>query len=173
VVSLLSFSVFANYCVEKKPTENFFSIDYINEYIFAPNWDDICYEGPEEEIKPCYAEAEKWESWAICKKATKIERTLKCSVEGVDVFSTDIESVKINILNNGLAVDYKYTNIDATFFDLADNSNPSKVYEITDDKITFGLDGETFGKLASFDNGNTFEGRAVISQDFPVFLTCK
>jgi hypothetical protein len=171
---LLSLPSFADYCSNKKPTENYFDTQYVLDYIFAPNWDDLCFEqDSKEEMQPCYAEAEQWVEWFQCREKTKVERTLSCSVQGIDVVSTEIEDVKINILKDGLAVDYKYSRIAKYFFDIADNSTPANVYDISEDKIIFNLDGETFGKLASFDNGKSFEGRAVISQDFPVFLTCK
>jgi hypothetical protein len=174
LITLLSLPSFANYCSVNKPIENYFTEQYIRDYVFAPNWDDLCYEQKsKEEMKPCYAEAELWVKWVQCNEDTKVVRTLGCSVQGIDVVSTQIQDVSVNILKNGFAVDYKYTRIDRNFFDIVDNSSSVNVYTVSKDKITFNLDGETFGRLASFDNGKTFEGRAVISQDFPVFLTCK
>jgi hypothetical protein len=54
-------------CIEPKNTE-YFSKEYISEYLFAPNWDDLCYELDSiAEAKLCTAEANKWVNWHECK----------------------------------------------------------------------------------------------------------
>lgn len=111
---------------------------------------------------------------SVCKETSQgmIQKSYNCQVSSIEQFQSDISSVKIDLIDGAIAVHYKYRNFDQVFSEYSDNSDRACFHEFRKNQIIFGFDGDSFGKLASFDEGRTFEGQAVIAEDFTVFLTC-
>ena len=100
-------------------------------------------------------------------------KTLDCNTNGISRFRAGIDVVTLEINKDSLKIIYRYENSDNEFSTLSDNTNPAFFHSYKENQIIFGFDGETFGKLASFDNGKSYQGRAVVSQDFDLFFDCK
>lgn len=170
---LISGNIFAKTCAEFKPWPRYFDMDYIRENIFAPNWDDLCYEvNSNEENKRCIEEANMWAKWSKCDQSREVKRKLSCFVESIGTSSDDIGSVDLEIYNGGMRILYTYRGSSNLFEDEFNHGDGTGLYSYSKNQLIFGYDGEHSGKLASFDNGKTFSGKAYISQDFTTFLEC-
>ena len=96
-----------------------------------------------------------------------------CSTEGISKFESGIDVVELIVTEKTLTLSYRYDYSNAFYTEFSDNNDAALYHEYRDNQILFGFDSETYGKLASFDKGQTYEGRAVVSQDFDLFLRCK